>query len=237
MPVTRIQIAPILIALGLAMVTLPLTVLSTMSIEGWSSFGDGWIHRLALDEALIVSFGAVVCGALVGGAVGGRRVRRQPLAGGLLALIVAWPAAIVGFIVLPAILGRPTSFGRICIDECSGLALGSLASIPVAIDRYAASLGFGAMISLIVWAPFLVVALVIASKPRSARVRIVGFGAAVIVFGLMNWMSVLTSGWSFFVLVGGVVVWTAILVRTARTSSEAVPLSSGLSAPNRSVRS
>ena len=210
-------LVPILIALALAVVTLPLTVLAIMSADGTSPVSYDAISHLSLDDALICSVGAVACGALIGGAVGGWKVRAQPRTGSLLALIAAWPAAVIGFTVLPSIVGRPTSFGRMCIDGCSqALALGSPRSVATAVERYVQSLAFGGLFSFLLWGPLVVVAIVIASKPRSTKVRIVGFVAAAVAFGLMNFFSVGASGWSYPVLVGGVLVWAWILARMSQ---------------------
>jgi hypothetical protein len=211
-------LSPIVIALALAIVTLPLTILAVMSVVGKSPVSyDGIVH-LSLEEALICSVGAVVCGALVGGAIGGWRVRLRPLTGAFLALVAAWPAAVIGFTILPSIVGRPTSFGRTCMDGCSeALALGSPRSVATAVERYGQSLALGWWLWFVVWGPLVVVAIVIASKPRSVPVRIVGFVAAAIAFGLMNVFSVGASGWSYAILVGGVLAWSWILTRLART--------------------
>jgi MFS family permease len=208
------RFAPTILALVLAIASLPLAILSMMAAPGPGS-GPPEAH-LGFDDALIGSIGAVIAGALVGGTLGGRLVRRRPLAGAFVALAAAWPAAIVGFALLPWYLGRTMSVGRVCIDGCStalDLHPGGTYAF-AAIGQYIQSLGGGLLIvgmSLPYWIVPAIVALVVAKWSRPGRARRVAFVAAVLAHGGLNAWSIYASSWAWVVLVAGVIAWSALL--------------------------
>lgn len=59
---------------------------------------------------------AVVTAGYIGGAIGGRFVRRAPLLGLLLAVAIAWPVAIATLPILPTLAGEAYATGYVCIE-------------------------------------------------------------------------------------------------------------------------
>ena len=183
-------------ALG-AVLTLPLTMLAMLSVDNVHP-ASGDAARLTAFEGFIGTLGAVLLGALVGGTLGGLLVRRRPVAGAVVGLALAWPAAIIGFTLLPGLLGHPLSMGVALLPVASGVLLGIAA----------VSLAFGGVLAVF---PAVAAFFILASGPMRPLRFAAGFAAFAIAFGLLNLFSVGASGFAYVVLAAGVAVWAAIL--------------------------
>lgn len=207
-----LPVAPTVLAIVLALVTLPLTVLSIMSVESYRTF-DTTGHATPF-EASIGSVGAVLAGALVGGTLGGLLVRRWPIAGAGLALVTAWPAAVLGFAVLPGLLHVPVTIGLVCVDSCSpalelsgGLALDAVWTTYT--DSLMGSLMLFGLVTLLVGG----LAVGFSLLDGGSAGWVVGYGAMVVAVGSLNAWSIGSSGIAFLVLAVGVAVWAKLLGR------------------------
>ena len=169
--------------------------------------------HLTVYEAFIGSLGAVLAGALVGGTIGGLLVRRRPLAGAVVALVLAWPAAIVGFTVLPALLDQAMYLGNGGIDMSAPMfEAGSTFQVDATVVSYGESLRVGlGLFGVFLVVPVVAIVLLVRRGPMGPGARMAAFGAFALGFGAVNGFSVLASGLSYLVLAIGVGAWASIL--------------------------
>lgn len=197
---------PVLVALALALVSLPLTTLAILGSPAPNTFGG----PTAFDAAL----GAVVVGALAGGYVGGRVRRRRELTGAVAALAVGWAAAIVAFPVVPTLLGQSFQLGEFCLDSCNPLLNTAGASVPELVikmaGQYGSSVIVGTVFGGIVAVPALLLAIFFGRRSGLTGRRVAAVVAAA-AFGIVNMFSIAEVPGAFAILFAGVVLWSVIL--------------------------
>ena len=179
------------------------------SLADWSP--PGW------PGALLLATCASLVAAVAGGYVGGRVRVPQPVAGALMALVMAWP---IGITVLPlaaATFGVHLRTGIGCIYGCTGyLSDAAPWSGPGA---YAQSfMGLVLVMPEVVAVVFLFLARL---ALRRARV-ILGIAFVVAAYGALHMYSVLGGGATAFACLGvGVVAWSAWLQARDRLRARA----------------
>ena len=179
------------------------------SLADWSP--PGW------PGALLLATCASLVAAVAGGYVGGRVRVPQPVAGALMALVMAWP---IGITVLPlaaATFGVHLRTGIGCIDGCTAyLSDAAPWSGPGA---YAQSFtGLILVVPEVVAVVFLFLARL---ALRRARV-ILGIAFVVAAYGALHMDSVLGDGATAFACLGvGVVAWSAWLQARDRLRARA----------------
>lgn len=118
---------PTVLALFLALLSLPLVVLSLDVVSYYPGvpLGTQGNEVSLLDLGRWSGAGGAVFGsALVAGTVGGMAFRRNAVFAGLAAFLLAWMVAIAALPLLPALLGQEVGFAYSCLDSC-GPALSS----------------------------------------------------------------------------------------------------------------
>jgi hypothetical protein len=218
-PIQRVvagSAGPTVVALALALVSLPLTVMAIL--------GSPQPNSLDGPTALNAGLGAVIAGALAGGYVGGRIRRRHELTGAVIALVIGWAAAIVAFPIIPGLLGQTFQLGQFCLDSCNPLLDTSLDS-PLAIvfkiaGQYGTSVVIGTVFGGIVAVPALLLAIFFGRRSGITGRRVCALVAAGAV-GIVNMFSIQTFPAAFAILFAGVVLWSMILPRPAPSPSPA----------------
>lgn len=179
------------------------------SLADWSP--PGW------PGALLLATCAGLVAAVAGGYVGGRVRVPQPVAGALMALVMAWP---IGITVLPlaaATFGVHLRAGIWCIDGCTAyLSDAAPWSGPGAYAQSFTGLALG--MPEVVAVVFLFLARL---ALRRARV-ILGIAFVVAAYGALHMDSVLGDGATAFACLGvGVVAWSAWLQARDRLRARA----------------
>lgn len=167
--------------------------------------------------ALLLATCASLVAAVAGGYVGGRVRVPQPVAGALMALVMAWP---IGITVLPlaaATFGVHLRTGIGCIDGCTAyLSDAAPWSGPGAYAQSFTGLALG--MPEVVAVVFLFLARL---ALRRARV-ILGIAFVVAAYGALHMSSVLGGGATAFACLGvGVVAWSAWLQARDRLRARA----------------
>jgi hypothetical protein len=179
------------------------------SLADWSP--PGW------PGALLLATCAGLVAAVAGGYVGGRVRVPQPVAGALMALVMAWP---IGITVLPlaaATFGVHLRAGIWCIDGCTAyLSDAAPWSGPGAYAQSFTGLALGMPeVGAVVFLFLARLAL------RRARV-ILGIAFVVAAYGALHMDSVLGDGATAFACLGvGVVAWSAWLQARDRLRARA----------------
>ena len=112
---------PVVIALALAMVSLPIVALTlhVYPVDPYFGDWDGSAPDLAWTDSArwLAAIGAVVASALVAGAIGGLWRRHRRLL--RMTFVIAWIVAVAATPLLPELAGRHVGFGGpVCIDSC-----------------------------------------------------------------------------------------------------------------------
>lgn len=110
--------SPRFAALCLGLLSTPFAVATIVSSSTPAYGNRDGVEPVSFGVALLVALGAVTAGSLAGGILGGSVVRKQPVLGLALALVVAWPVAIATLPLLPALLGWPYQ-AYVCTDGCT----------------------------------------------------------------------------------------------------------------------
>jgi hypothetical protein len=110
--------SPRFAALCLGLLSTPFAVAAIVSSSTPPYGNRDGVEPVSFGVALLVALGAVTAGSLAGGILGGSVVRKQPVLGLALALVVAWPVAIATLPLLPALLGWPYQ-AYVCTDGCT----------------------------------------------------------------------------------------------------------------------
>jgi hypothetical protein len=216
------RFGPTAVALVLGLIAWPIVSLSLAGPSEWAS------ESSSLELAFLASLGAVVAGALVGGTVGGRRWRRRPISAGILAIVTAWPAAIIAFPIIPTALGLAFRFGHRCADGCSPilvvrggqtialLGIFTADSVPSAVKvmaiQYVGSLVVGGVAfgvpAILVGA----LAFFTSRSPlRTSRRRRLTAVLAFLAVASLNTFSIGAVTFPFVALVLGVLIWGGVL--------------------------
>lgn len=113
--------APALIAVDLALVTLPLIAV-TLTVFDTTQLGYWNADVPTLDEAdprrLTTAAGAVLSAALIAGLLGGPLVRRHRTMGALFTFVLASVAAITFYPVVPSMLHQHLGEAAVCVGHC-----------------------------------------------------------------------------------------------------------------------
>lgn len=176
----------------------------------------------AADPAVLMAASAsAVASGLLAGVPLGRFLLRRRRRGGALAITcaVAWPAAILGAPVLPALLGAHGELAELCVETCAPpFAVGRSDDLVAALETLvtllasavigAPALG-AAVFGFALAGAFGVLILRRLGRPEPARSleRRVGDLAAALLGGLPWGLGVLAAPVPFALLAGGVVLW------------------------------
>jgi hypothetical protein len=119
---------PTLLAIFLALLSLPFVALSLDAAEygAASGYGVSPVHVPGGDLGRWAgAFGAVVAAALVAGTIGAPWVRAHAIRGALFTTLAAWVVGITALPVLPVLLqvnrNGDLGFGMLCLDSCGPL--------------------------------------------------------------------------------------------------------------------
>jgi hypothetical protein len=154
-------------------------------------------------SAMPIALVAVIAAGIAGGAVGGRFVRRSPVAGLIAAVSVAWAVAIVTLPLVPTLRSEAFATGFMCLDGCSATILGG--ELQSGLVAYVQSVPLGAV--LIVPPVLACVFLVLTWYARRLRVRVLVGLFALATVASLDFVSI-WEGWrAFALLVGGAVLW------------------------------
>ena len=118
-------IQPILVAVLLALLSLPFVALS-LDAADYGAAGGYTPNPVQVPPTDIGrwagAFGAVLAAALVAGTIGAPAVRRHAKLGALFTMLVAWIVGIAALPLLPVLLhrdlGGDLGFVKICLDSC-----------------------------------------------------------------------------------------------------------------------
>jgi hypothetical protein len=114
--------APPLVAVGLALVSLPLVAVSLSILDTTHAVSSSTQYLALGDPRRWTSgAGAVLISAVFAGAIGAPAVRRRPIAGALFTFFVALIVAIGAFPLLPASLGDHVGEVVFCVDGCNAV--------------------------------------------------------------------------------------------------------------------
>jgi hypothetical protein len=206
-------VGPTAAAVAIALMTLPLTAFAMSLVENYAGYDVDKTH-LGYGTAFGLALGAVVLSALVAGSLAGTIVRTSPSAGAAVALLLAWPTAIVGLSATASLMGHTVDLGEFCLDSCgAAFSTGEDALMQYG-DSVRGFIGFTGIPALILGLIALVVGRSnrLGDGPRLA----VGFTLFALAFGALNVMSIGASSFAFLVLATGVLAWAGLLRRTGR---------------------
>ncbi|MDO8483429.1 MAG: hypothetical protein Q7S35_00625 [Candidatus Limnocylindrales bacterium] len=204
------RLGPTLLAVAAALVSTPFvaTAIVTMSASPFGPELDSGPPPIDFAHAVPIALVAVVTAGLIGGAIGGRFVRRAPLSGLLLAVAFAWPVAIATLPIVPTLRGELYATGFFCFDVCTPeIRSGDLLS---GLTAYGGSVLAG-IISILTATIAIVLAIGawVARRRDHARVAAVLGLAAYGTFNLVSVLGRTGDGLPFLCLVVGAVIWVA----------------------------
>ena len=202
--------APVMLALGLALLSSPVVAGSLMLPPEERLIEDvGWVP-VDWASAMLLALAAVIPAALVGGSLGGLVRSSRPVLGAFVAVWISWA---IGIIVLPAaatLLGVTLRAAVMCLDACHAtLRDGDPLS---GANAYVSTLQAGMMFFIPVF--FGGVLATFAASAGRNNALISGVVLAVLAQGAFHLWSLMLGGWAAWLcLAVGVVIWSAVLPR------------------------
>jgi hypothetical protein len=114
------------VARGVALALLA-TPFAALAIHSASATDRGFDPHppVSLDIALRLAIAAVLAAGVIASLIGERVARRRPVAGVVVATLVAWAVAIGAIPIASSLLGLPYEGAWVCIDACEAQLRGS----------------------------------------------------------------------------------------------------------------
>ncbi len=222
----RVGITGAGLAVLLAAATLPITAWGLTLVSGdaagdWA--GPARVIGRAPDLGLAfeLALGACLAGAAIGGMAGGLAASRGRRGVFLVALFVAWPAAIIALPIVPGLAGHPIEFEAPPFSglqpDFVGWTEGPQTGEPVfrAVQTYVASLYAGSevIMGLGWWLMPIAMAITIVRRRRRLPLIEPGLTAGITLWTGLNAASILRAPIPALVLVVGVAAWAIGLDR------------------------
>jgi hypothetical protein len=199
---------PIIVALGLALVSTPFAAVaihsSSIPLEpGYCLQPACYPGRgpISIEMALLMALLAVTAAAVVGGGLGGALGATRPIGGLLVAVFVAWPVAIATLPILPTLTGVPYFGVDFCLPNCEPMIV---AGVPLSgVSAYGWSLYLGLTGLVEVGALLALIAFAFARWRHRRIAAVIGLAA----FVSLNLWSVIEALPAAAALIVGAVIW------------------------------
>jgi hypothetical protein len=204
--------APVILALGLALVSSPVVAWSlTLPPEDWRIGESGWVPVDGA-SAMLLALAAVIPAALVGGLLGGLVRSRWLVLGAFVAVWVSWAIGIMMLPVAASTLGVTLRIGVFCLDACTATLRDG--GLDASVEAYGTTLLGGAMFVL----PAVIggVLAIVAAVAGRRHAVLAGVVLAVLAQGAVHIWSLAMGGLAAWLcLAAGVVIWSMALPRSA----------------------